>query len=124
MDDRSDDLRQLPAAPAPTREDGHSEVPRRTSPLRYSPAGVVMRIRGPVVNRTQQLVLGFVVLAWLALVVILIWFYSRWVLLIISTVYVSHGVLAKLWSLVKPRRVGTGHPEIELDRKPSPEVRS
>ena len=60
----------------------------------------------------------------LALVVILIWFYSRWVLLIISTVYVSHGVLAKLWSLVKPRRVGTAHPEIELDTKPSPEVRS
>ena len=60
----------------------------------------------------------------LALVVTLIWFYSRWVLLIISTVYVSHGVLVKLWSLVKPRRIGTAHPEIELDTKPSPEVRS
>jgi len=60
----------------------------------------------------------------LALVVILIWFYSRWVLLIISTVYVSHGVLAKLWSLLKPRRGGDGHSEIELDTKPSPEVRS
>lgn len=57
----------------------------------------------------------------LALVVILIWFYSQWVLLIISTVYVSHGVLAKLWSLVKPRRAGDGHAEI--DTKP-PEVRS
>jgi hypothetical protein len=31
-----------------------------------------MRIRGAVVNRTQQLVLGFVVLAWLILVVILL----------------------------------------------------
>ena len=31
-----------------------------------------MRIGGAVVNRTQQLVLGFVVLAWLALVVILL----------------------------------------------------
>jgi hypothetical protein len=31
-----------------------------------------MRIHGVVVNRTQQLVLGFVVLAWLALVVILL----------------------------------------------------
>jgi len=31
-----------------------------------------MRICGAVVNRTQQLVLGFVVLAWLALVVILL----------------------------------------------------
>jgi len=60
----------------------------------------------------------------LALVVTLIWFYSRWFLLVISTVYVSHGVLVKLWSLVKPRRVGTAHPEIELDTKPSPEVRS
>jgi CDP-diacylglycerol--serine O-phosphatidyltransferase len=60
----------------------------------------------------------------LALVVVLIWFYSRWVLLIISTVYVSHGVLAKLWSLLKPRRAGDGHAEIELDTKPSPEVRS
>jgi CDP-diacylglycerol---serine O-phosphatidyltransferase len=60
----------------------------------------------------------------LALVVTLIWFYSRWVLLIISTVYVSHGLLAKLWSLVKPRRAGDGHAEIELDTKPSPEVRS
>lgn len=59
----------------------------------------------------------------LALVVTLIWFYSRWVLLIISTVYVSHGVLAKLWSLLKPRRAGDGHAEIELDTKPSPEVR-
>jgi hypothetical protein len=43
----------------------------------------------------------------LALVVILIWFYSQWVLLIISTVYVSHGVLVKLWSLLKPRRAET-----------------
>jgi hypothetical protein len=31
-----------------------------------------MRIGGALVNRTQQLVLGFVVLAWLALVVILL----------------------------------------------------
>jgi CDP-diacylglycerol--serine O-phosphatidyltransferase len=60
----------------------------------------------------------------LALIVTLIWFYSRWVLLIISTVYVSHGVLAKLWSLLKPRRAGDGRAEIELDSKPSPEVRS
>lgn len=60
----------------------------------------------------------------LAMVVILIWFYSQWALLIISTVYVSHGVLAKLWSLLKPRRAAEGHPEIELDTKPSPEIRS
>lgn len=60
----------------------------------------------------------------LALVVILIWFYSRWVLLIISTVYVSHGVSAKLWSLLKPRRAGDGHAEAELDTQPSHEIRS
>ena len=60
----------------------------------------------------------------LALVVILIWFYSQWALLVISTVYVSHGVLAKLWSLLKPRRAGDGRTEIELDTKPSPEIRS
>jgi CDP-diacylglycerol---serine O-phosphatidyltransferase len=60
----------------------------------------------------------------LALLVILIWFYSRWVLLIISTMYVSYGVLAKLWSLLKPRRAGDAHAEIDPDTKPSPEVRS
>jgi CDP-diacylglycerol--serine O-phosphatidyltransferase len=59
----------------------------------------------------------------LALVVMLIWFNSQWFLLIISTVYVAHGVLAKLWSLVKPRRAGDGHAQIELDTKPSSEVR-
>ena len=60
----------------------------------------------------------------LALLVILIWFYSQWVLLIISIAYVSHGLLAKLWSLLKPRRVGETHTEIDLDSKPSPEIRS
>jgi len=59
----------------------------------------------------------------LALLVILIWFYSQWGLLIISTVYVSHGIVAKLWSLLKPRR-GDSHSEIELDTKPSPETRT
>lgn len=60
----------------------------------------------------------------LALFVILIWFYSQWVLLMISTVYVSHGVVAKLWSLLKPRKAGANQAEIELDTKHSPEVRS
>ena len=60
----------------------------------------------------------------LAMVVILIWFYSQWVLLIISTVYVSHGVVAKLWSLLKPRRAVDGHTEIEIDAKTSREIRS
>src|SRR5262245_20206017 len=60
----------------------------------------------------------------LAMVVILIWFYSRWVLLAISTVYVSHGLVAKLWSLLKPRRGGAEHPDLELDTRPTTEARS
>jgi CDP-diacylglycerol--serine O-phosphatidyltransferase len=60
----------------------------------------------------------------LAMFVILIWFYSQWVLLIISTAYVSHGVVVKLWSLLKPRKAGSSQAEIELDTKHSPEVRS
>jgi CDP-diacylglycerol---serine O-phosphatidyltransferase len=60
----------------------------------------------------------------LALVVILIWFYSRWVLLAISTVYVSHGLVVKLWSLLKPRRAGAEHPDLELDTRPTTDARS
>lgn len=59
----------------------------------------------------------------LALVVTLIWFYSRWVLLIISTAYASHGVVVKLWSLLKPRHPAE-RPELELENKPPSEVRS
>jgi CDP-diacylglycerol--serine O-phosphatidyltransferase len=51
----------------------------------------------------------------IALVGLAIWFYSRWALLIISTLYVSHGIIGKLWSLVKPRRAAA---ELEMDRKP------
>jgi CDP-diacylglycerol---serine O-phosphatidyltransferase len=40
----------------------------------------------------------------IALVVVAIWFYSQWSLLIISTLYASHGLIAKFWSMVKPRR--------------------
>ena len=40
----------------------------------------------------------------IALVVLAIWFYSQWSLLIISTTYASHGLVAKLLSMVKPRR--------------------
>jgi phosphatidylserine synthase len=53
----------------------------------------------------------------LALVVTLIWFYSRWVLLIIATAYASHGVVAKLWSLLRPRRARGEPAELELDTK-------
>lgn len=51
----------------------------------------------------------------LALLVTLIWFYSQWVLLIVASAYASHGVIAKLWSLLRPRRVERG--ELELDKK-------
>src|ERR1044071_1128410 len=51
----------------------------------------------------------------IALVVLAIWFQSRWALLIISTIYVAHGIIGKLWSLLKPRRAAA---ELELDRKP------
>ena len=55
----------------------------------------------------------------LALVGLLIWFYSRWTLLIVSTVYVAHGVVGKLWSLVRTHRHAAPS-ELELDRKPQP----
>ena len=55
----------------------------------------------------------------LALVGLLVWFYSRWTLLIVSTVYVAHGVVGKLWSLVRTRRHAAPS-ELELDRKPQP----
>ena len=56
----------------------------------------------------------------LALAVVLIWFYSRWFLLIIATIYSSHGLVAKLWSLMKPRRVTDRR---ELETKPPSEMR-
>jgi CDP-diacylglycerol--serine O-phosphatidyltransferase len=55
----------------------------------------------------------------LALAGLLIWFYSRWTMLIVSTIYVAHGVFGKLWSLVRVRRNATPS-ELELDRKPQP----
>jgi CDP-diacylglycerol---serine O-phosphatidyltransferase len=55
----------------------------------------------------------------LALVGLLIWFYSHWILLIISTAYVTHGITGKLWSLLRVRRAPAAS-ELELDRKPHP----
>lgn len=64
-------------------------------------------------NRNPRIiVLGF------ALAGVTVWFYSRYALLIMATVYASHGVAAKLWSLVKPRRAAAEHSELELDSKP------
>ena len=53
----------------------------------------------------------------LALVVLAIWFYSRWTLLIISSAYVAHGIVGKLWSMLRPRRTHVASSEIELDTK-------
>ncbi|MFN0111128.1 MAG: CDP-diacylglycerol--serine O-phosphatidyltransferase [Blastocatellia bacterium] len=42
----------------------------------------------------------FITLPLLSLLLAGIWFYSQWVLLILTTVYVSHGPVIKLWNLV------------------------
>jgi CDP-diacylglycerol--serine O-phosphatidyltransferase len=55
----------------------------------------------------------------IALVVLAIWFYSQWSLLILATIYTSHGVLAKLWSMIKPRRApAQEHSDLELESRP------
>src|SRR3954463_10617796 len=53
------------------RKYGSRSRPSARSPRRTR-QGVVMRIGGAAVNRTQRLVLGFVALVWLALAVILL----------------------------------------------------
>lgn len=53
----------------------------------------------------------------LVLIGLAIWFYSQWTLLILSTLYVSHGIVGKLWSLIKPRRSIASASELELDHK-------
>ncbi len=55
----------------------------------------------------------------LALAGLLIWFKSGPTLLIVSTVYVAHGIVSKLWSLVRVHR-HTPPPELELESKPHP----
>ncbi len=42
----------------------------------------------------------FITLPLLSLLLAGIWFYSQWVLLILTTVYVSHGPVIKLWNLL------------------------
>ncbi len=50
----------------------------------------------------------FITLPLLSLLVAGIWFYSQWVLLILTTIYISHGPLIKLWNLVsRPFRRST-----------------
>lgn len=60
----------------------------------------------------------------LGLVLAAIWFYSRWSLLILATVYAAHGVVGKLWGMLKPRRGATAeHSSAELEGNPPSEVR-
>ncbi|MGH9801703.1 MAG: CDP-diacylglycerol--serine O-phosphatidyltransferase [Blastocatellia bacterium] len=42
----------------------------------------------------------FITLPLLSLLVAGIWFYSQWVLLILTTIYISHGPAIKLWNLI------------------------
>src|SRR5215831_12558990 len=41
----------------------------------------------------------------IALIGLSIWFYSRWSLLIIASVYAFSGILVKLWAMARPRKV-------------------
>jgi CDP-diacylglycerol--serine O-phosphatidyltransferase len=52
----------------------------------------------------------------LTVLVLAIWFYSRWTLLLLAVTYASHGPISKLWSLVKPRKRGIAdQSNLELD---------
>ncbi len=46
----------------------------------------------------------FIALPLLSLLVAGIWFYSQWVLLILATVYVSHGLVLKIWGFINRSR--------------------
>ncbi len=50
----------------------------------------------------------------IALMVMLIWFYSQWTLLVMAVFYSSHGVVLKLWSMIRPRRAEAERAELEL----------
>jgi CDP-diacylglycerol--serine O-phosphatidyltransferase len=58
-----------------------------------------------------------IVVMTIALLVTAIWFESQWSLLIISWAYALHGVVAKLWSMIKPRREES---EVDLAARTSP----
>jgi CDP-diacylglycerol--serine O-phosphatidyltransferase len=59
-----------------------------------------------------------IVVMTIALLVTAIWFESQWSLLIISWAYALHGVIGKLWSMIKPRREES---EAEPEGRTSPE---
>ncbi|MEW6209532.1 MAG: CDP-diacylglycerol--serine O-phosphatidyltransferase [Acidobacteriota bacterium] len=48
----------------------------------------------------------------IALMVMLVWFYSQWALLVMAVFYSSHGVILKLWAMIRPRRAEAA--ELEL----------
>jgi len=58
-----------------------------------------------------------IVVLGITFLVLVIWFYSRYALLIIATIYASHGVVLKLWSMLKPRRAPDEHAGLELEGK-------
>ncbi len=64
------------------------------STLRYSSFKNI----GPSSNKP------FITLPLLSLLVAGIWFYSRWVLLVLAAFYVSHGLILKLWGLINRLR--------------------
>ena len=76
------------------------------STLRYSSFKNV----GTQNTNPRVLVLAF------ALIGLLIWFYSRWTLLIVATLYVAHGIVAKIWSLLRAHR-GVSPSELEVSQK-------
>jgi len=80
------------------------------STIRYSSLGKI----GSDKTSPRAMLLGIVLIG------LCIWFWSDWSLLILATAYVSHGVLFKLWSYMKPRR----HEDVELHHHPSSEARS
>ncbi len=80
------------------------------STIRYSSLGKI----GTDKTSPRVVLLGMVIVG------LCIWFWSDWSLLILATIYVSHGVVLKLWSYIKPRR----QEDAELSRQPSSEIRS
>ena len=79
------------------------------STIRYSSLGKI----GSDKTSPRAMLLGIVLIG------LCIWFWSDWSLLILATAYVSHGVLIKLWSYIKPRR----HDDVEVSHQPSSEAR-
>jgi CDP-diacylglycerol--serine O-phosphatidyltransferase len=51
----------------------------------------------------------------LTVVVVAIWFYSRWTLLVLSAGYVLHGLVSKAWSLLRAWRKGGGSDRARLE---------